>query len=526
MTAPALDGARLRLQRPLDHQLPLFEARQRFKVGRWGRRAGKTRVAWVASIAGHGPGWESFEPLHEGVAHGWDVVWLAPDFPQAGVLWNEEVLPRCEGLEGVIINKLERSVGFEGLGALHVRSYENVRSIRGLGARLKGIVVDEGSHFPLRHAWRSVLRPMLMDNAGWALLMSTTNAGLDGNPEHVAPSFFNQLCLDIQQGRRNPRAWAEFHSTAADNPKISPSEFQELVAEYPADSVELAEEVYAKLLESGAGLAFPEWLEAHHLVSYEPPEDSRWFAGLDWGYAEPCVFVLLAAHGKRNVLARWEYRAQRETPYLAGYTIAQRVRSDARLRRPEWVAADSQMWAVTDGGVTIAEQFQKGLVDGAQGSDPMVLISIDKGPGSRAARKLLLHEGLRYELGKDGKVLPWAGAALRFHRECRSARTIAALPRDRLKSEDVDTRADDHFYDALTYGLMARVPRIEELEVHEVAQDHTPGVDPVLRKRRQRVVVRDPGRTSYEPTNDRGRFATGVRYSVAPASPFDLDPED
>ena len=51
----------------------------------------------------------------------------------------------------------------------------------------------------------------------WLILMSTTNAGPDGNTRARVPSYFNLICEEIRAGKRSPE-WREFTGTAYDNP--------------------------------------------------------------------------------------------------------------------------------------------------------------------------------------------------------------------------------------------------------------------------------------------------------------------
>ena len=66
----------------------------------------------------------------------------------------------------------------------------------------------------------------------------------------------------------------------------------------------------------------------------------------------------------------------------------------------------------------------------------------------RMAGKAMVHDFLG--MAKDGKP------KLQFFSTCLSIiRTLPALPYDKIKVDDVDTKADDHDYDMLRYALMA-----------------------------------------------------------------------
>src|SRR5690606_26961102 len=187
------------------------------------------------------------------------------------------------------------------------------------------------------YAWKHVIRPTLMDNVGWAIIMSTPNAGLDGNQAQRTPSYFNLLCLRIQEGAAPPE-WAYWHRTARDNPKILPSEFQALINEYAEKGEEIAlqEEVYALLLTTGAGLAFPEWNPAVHVARYDPPPGAGyWVGGLDWGCATwgQCVMVWMSEGRRLGRREGWDSELRRRQAGL-GIRDVGPFRDGVDRRRP------------------------------------------------------------------------------------------------------------------------------------------------------------------------------------------------
>ena len=480
---------RLQVPAPLSQQRPVDEAEGSRKALRCGRRWGKTRWAFKAAVVGHGPqgDWQKVigrdegrreiswsGPMHRGMAQGFDVVWLARDIPQSRTLWFEEIVPRFKNAgPGVKVNETEKRVEIGGAGKLWIRSAENVASVRGAGAALAGVIVDEAAWQDLEHSLREVILPALLDNEGWLILMSTTNAGKDGNPDLRTPSYFNIICSEIQAGERSDE-WQEFTGTAFDNPVLSPAAIQELIDEYPPESVELAQEVYVKLLEGGAGLAFPEWDATVHTTDQKPERLSgewRWSAAGDWGHSAPGWLGLFASSSEYSV-CRWEFYYKETPPYQVGYTFGQRIKA---FPRPEWVVLDSACWNVTDGGPTIAEQFQDGL-NAACGKNAPPVISAPKGSGSRVTGKLLVHDALRYKRSDDGSVKQWDRPKLLVHTDCKNlVRTLPKLPRSERNPEDVDTTAEDHPYDGLRYWLMARTPRVEVEEVRTFDSDSHPG---------------------------------------------------
>jgi hypothetical protein len=171
-----------------------------------------------------------------------------------------------------------------------------------MGKRLAGMIVEEAAWLDLQSALKDVILPALMDNEGWLLLISTTNAGQDGNQLKEAPSYFNRICQEIRAGERSDE-WAEFHFTAEDNPKITARAFQSLVAEYAAGSAQLEQEVYAKLIVGGVGLALEQVEESKHIVPrFKVPEHWMQFGAFDWGFNHPYSFGWYAADEDGNVV--------------------------------------------------------------------------------------------------------------------------------------------------------------------------------------------------------------------------------
>jgi hypothetical protein len=172
----------------LPHQRLILDDDHRFKVVRAGRRFGKSRLSLRAAVCGHGPNMK-----YRGLMSGMDVAWIAPDYPQSLIIWNEEVRPRFSGRPGISLNKAEHTVTTEWNNAtLYVKSAEAIDGVRGIGANLAGVILEEAAHFDLEYAILGVIRPALMDNKGWALYQSTTKGG----------SYFNQICEEILAGER------------------------------------------------------------------------------------------------------------------------------------------------------------------------------------------------------------------------------------------------------------------------------------------------------------------------------------
>lgn len=235
------------LSQPLSHQAPLLDSPKRFKIARWGRRAGKTDTSETALIIGHGPLIKykphgqrvTTRPMFKGAAQGGHMLWLAPSYPQSATIWERALVPMCGGVPGVILNEAKKTVMFPGGGSIMVRSAEAINNIRGMS--FDGVVIDEAAYLDLKSSWLSVIFPTLTDRMGWAIIISTPHLG----------SYFNFLCQKEIDGQ-SP-TWGQFHARSMDNTSLPQEALDALIAEYIPGSSELLEEVHAELItERGA----------------------------------------------------------------------------------------------------------------------------------------------------------------------------------------------------------------------------------------------------------------------------------
>lgn len=219
-----------------------------------------------------------------------DVLWISQNYDNLKkVVWMEEIQPRFGHLGVVEINQNDMRLTLPGKGSLFLQSAESINNILGMGGNVGGIILDEGAKYPLKEILQTQVLPILLDNDGWLITTSTPNCGYDGNKVRTSPSGFNEVCIDINAGKRP--AWHQWHATAFDNPYLSREAIEELIAEYPEGSLQLREEVYAELVEGGAGRALADLNWERHIV--EPFEPESWWThwgSFDWGYDHNWVF--------------------------------------------------------------------------------------------------------------------------------------------------------------------------------------------------------------------------------------------
>lgn len=408
---------------------------------------------------------------------GGDIVWLAPDFPQASAIWREEIKPRFAALGSAArISESQRRVEIVGLGSLEIRSAEAVDGIR--GRKLHGLVVDEAAYQDAEYAWGAVLRPALADHQGWALFASSPNAGADGNQAKRRPSFFNLLCEKVMAGVMGPE-WEHFHNRSGDNPKLAREEIKALYAEYPENSPVAQQELDALLIVGGSGVAFPEFKREIHVVPTKaPPKHWRWAASMDWGYRQG-AYHLYALGPEGEIEVVWEYYADFKQKHAREAALAIFKASES-FPKPEYIAADEQMWSEVGQSMTLAEEFRLGLAKAFNGLDnaPLLQEAVHSAH-SRIPKKNLMHRYLGYEDIRDeqGRIKPWHRPRLTIQDRCKETiRTLEHLPLDEKKLEDVDTDSEDHAYDSLCMMLTSRPPLVKEPEKPKHEDQH-PGYD-------------------------------------------------
>lgn len=447
------------------------------KVLRVGRRGTKTRFALLAATVGHGDGKDGAKLL-PGILEGGDVVWVAQDYPNLlRVAWKEELKPRFGHLSWATLSEQHHTVSIPKLGTLHLISAEAIDGIRGMGKNVRGIIVDEAAHLDLEGALLDVLLPVCLDNNGWLVLMSTTNAGPDGNSAKRVPSYFNLICEQIRAGQRS-EDWVEFTGTAFDNPTISPQAIRELIEEYPPDSPKLKQEVFAELLVAGVGLALPKIDRAHHIVPrYAIPSHWTQFGALDWGFNHPWVFGWYAGDEDGNIVKVDTIWGREDLPDEIATTIRQ---SGAPITHARFVIhAGHDIFthkgrAIGFKGPTIAEKLRLQGLKVIEASISRVL-----GLDNLRAYTDWADPSPEHPHGKTSRFTMMETAGnLRCLAQLQSMQIDPKDMEDALKIDaDSAGRGGDDSYDETRYGLMSRPILAKAIHVQTLAQDRSLGYD-------------------------------------------------
>lgn len=509
----------LDLPKPKGKQTEFLESSASRKVLRWGRRAGKTRGAFIASLLGHGPVDEHSQHLHKGVLQGGDVVWICPTFSNLStVLWKEEIVPRMGHLPWISLNKQDHDVTIPGVGSLLLRSgdREAIDNVRGVGKRLLGVIIDEAAHMDSRGALLDVILPALLDNDGWLILMSTTNAGSDGGYDDTGapqvPSYFNQICAQIDAGERS-EDWQHFYATAHDNPLLTTKGIEELIAEYPPDSPKLDQEVWAKLLTSGVGLALPGLSERVHMVeAFAPPAHWHRWAAFDWGYHHPWTLGSYTIDEDGQVYKRESLIGRLDLPEQ----IDENVRAAGIDPRKLNIHAGPDVWRT--------RVSEKGKIKG-QFTGPTVAEELQR-LGWRLipaadARVAGLNNLRRYTYVPPDK--PDAKPRFLWMDTPNNKLCLAQVARMQIDPKNVEDalkvdadsagRGGDDFYDETRYGLMARP--LQSIPVLPGEREGVSlGYDYGQNKPRERETgegIMSKWLTSGQPTPRAGRYRVPVR---------------
>ncbi len=198
-----------------------------------------------------------------------------------------------------------------------------------------------------------------------------------------------------------------------------------------------------------AGQAFGEWrADVHVIKPFEIPAHwPRWRA-VDWGFAQPMCCLWLT-HNPDD----FRHYVYREL-YGTGWTDREQARRIKEMTSSaehiRWTLADPSMWTQkSHEGLTFstADEYR---------AEGVVLTPADNNRlnGIRRVREML-----RVVDGKPG---------LRVFETCTNLiRTLPALPYSQVHVEDVDTKTEDHAYDAARYGVMRAPQKPGRVQVQE-----------------------------------------------------------
>lgn len=181
----------------------------------------------------------------------------------------------------------------------------------------------------------------------------------------------------------------------------------------------------------------------HVIPPFEIPETWRRYRSFDFGYSKPFAVQWWAVDNDGRVYLYRQFYGCTDTPNtglrLEPSEIARKIREIEDVHengRKIYGVADPSIWDTsrgTDG--TVITMFER------EG------IYFDRGNNARIAGKMQLHYRLRFD--NEGYPMMY------IFDTCKPfLRTITSLVYDASNPEDIDTRVEDHDYDACRYFLM------------------------------------------------------------------------
>ena len=322
------------------------------------------------------------------------------------------------------------------------------------GQSFTWIGVDELGQYPTPYVWnylRSRLRTT--DPEIQTYMRASANPGGVGGwwlkKMFVDPAVPNDpfWATDIDSG--NILRYGPNHPTNADKPlyqrrfipaRLTDNPFLMESGEYEAMLLSLPEVERRRLLEGdwdvADGAAFSEFDRSKHVVEpFEVPYNWPRLRAADYGYSSPSCVLWGAVDWDGNI---WIYRELYDKGYT-GETLARIVNAlEEHDPLMQISVLDGACWSKHGTGPSIAETM---IRNGTR------WIPADK---NRIPGKIELHRRLAVDERTDEPKL-------KIFSTCTNLiRTLPTIPLSKTNSEDVDTKADDHAYDALRYMCMTR----------------------------------------------------------------------
>ena len=212
---------------------------------------------------------------------------------------------------------------------------------------------------------------------------------------------------------------------------------------YEANLLSLPEHQRRQLLEGdwdiNEGAAFPEFNRKIHVVEpFDIPNNWPRFRACDYGYSSYTGVVwIVVAPDEQLIVYREMYVNKVLATDLADMILE--TESEEKIR---YGVLDSSLWHKRgDTGPSLAEQM---IVRGCRWRPA------DRSKGSRVSGKNEIHRRLQVdEFTEQPRMV--------IFNSCKNLISqLPAIPLDKNNPEDVDTKSEDHLYDALRYGVMTR----------------------------------------------------------------------
>ena len=320
------------------------------------------------------------------------------------------------------------------------------------GQAFNWIGIDEITQYPTPYVWNYLRSRLRSTDPKLGLYMRcTANPGGVGgwwvkkmyiDPSPPGQAFWAKE-FDTQKTIRYPTG----HSKAGEPlflkkfipARLTDNPYLAIDGQYEAMLLSLPEVERKRLLEGdwdvAEGAAFTEFSRTLHVVeTFDPPDGWARVRAGDYGYSSPSCILWGAIDWDNNIWIYRELYIKNKTGEALGDLILELERNDPNMQIS---VLDASCWNRTGLGPSIAETMNR---KGCR------WVPSDR---NRLAGKIEVHR----RLACDSRGQP----RVRIMENCTNlVRTLPTLPLSKNNPEDVDTKADDHAYDALRYMMMVR----------------------------------------------------------------------
>ena len=224
----------------------------------------------------------------------------------------------------------------------------------------------------------------------------------------------------------------------SDNPYLAEA------GDYEAMLLSLPEQQRRQLLEGDwdikEGAAFTEFDRNVHVIEpFHIPHNWVKFRACDYGYGSYSGVVWFAVSPSEQLIV---YRELYVSKVLATDLADMILEMEAEDGNIKYGVLDSSLWHKRgDTGPSLAEQM---IQRGCRWRPS------DRSRGSRVAGKNEIHRRLQIdEFTEEPRLV--------FFNSCTNiVAQLPSIPLDKKNPEDIDTKSEDHLYDAMRYGIMSR----------------------------------------------------------------------
>ena len=345
--------------------------------------------------------------------------------------------------------------------------------LRYQGLAFSWIGFDELTQWSTPYAWnymRSRLRSTAPDLSVY--MRATTNPGGRGHgwvkkmfidPAPYNKSFF-ATDIDTNEILRYPSGHQKagkplfkrrfIPARLSDNPYLAEQ------GDYEAMLLSLPEQQRRQLLDGDwdikEGAAFTEFNRDIHVIEpFDIPSNWVKFRACDYGYGSYSGVLWFAVSPSEQLIVYREHYVSKVLATDLAEQILELEHGDGNIK---YGVLDSSLWHKRgDTGPSLAEQM---ISKGCRWRPS------DRSRGSRVAGKNEVHRRLQIdEFTEEPRLV--------FFNTCtNTVSQLPSIPLDKKNPEDVDTKSEDHLYDALRYGIMSR-PRFSVFDYDPMGRPST-----------------------------------------------------